>query len=128
MSNFWGRVQTVGDFLIRINSKKYLSLHKLVKKKITMDITKISNLKSKFVSREVGNELILVPLTNNVAQMSELFTLNETAKFIWENITEETTTNNLQSSMIETFDIDTETAKKDIENFLTQMEKLLANK
>ena len=93
-----------------------------------MDITKINNMKTKFVSREVGNELILVPLTNNVAQMSELFTLNETAKFIWENITEKTTASDLEAAIIETFDIDNETAKKDIENFLIQMEKLLANK
>ena len=93
-----------------------------------MDIAKISNLKSKFVSREVGNELILVPLTNNVAQMSELFTLNETARFIWENITDKTSTSNLEAAIVETFDIDNETAKNDIENFLKQMEKLLANK
>ena len=91
-----------------------------------MDIQTLFNIKSKFVAREVGNELILVPLTGNVAQMSELFTMNETAKFIWENITETTTVEDIETSMTDTFDIDAETARKDIENFLLRMEKLFA--
>jgi len=91
-----------------------------------MDIQTLFNIKSKFVAREVGNELILVPLTENVAQMSELFTMNETAKFIWENITETTTIKDIETSMTDTFDIDAETARKDIENFLLRMESLFA--
>lgn len=89
-----------------------------------MDIPTLFNIKSKFVTREVGNELILVPLTGNVAQMSELFTLNETAKFIWENITHETTAKDIENLMTNTFDIDAETARKDIENFLLRMGNL----
>ena len=53
-----------------------------------MEIESLFHLKSKFVTREVGNELIVVPLSANVAQMNELFTLNETAKVIWENLNE----------------------------------------
>ena len=89
-----------------------------------MDIQAFFNMKSTFVAREVGNELILVPLSGNVAQMSELFTLNETAKFIWENITENSTIEDIEHAMTEAFDIDSETALKDIENFLVRMEKL----
>ena len=90
-----------------------------------MDIAKLSNLKSRFVSREVGNELILVPLTGNVAKMNELFTMNETAKFIWENMNEKNTIEDLENLMTEEFDIDSETAKKDIEMFLNHLESEL---
>jgi hypothetical protein len=93
-----------------------------------MEIQSLYNLKSKFVAREVGNELILVPLTGNVAQMSEMFTMNETAKFIWENISEKTTVKELENSMTETFDIDKETAAKDIENFLKRLEIMFLKK
>jgi 2-keto-3-deoxy-L-rhamnonate aldolase RhmA len=79
-------------------------------------------MKPKFVTRQVGNELILVPLSDNVAQMSELFTLNETGRFIWENINEKTTVEVMEGLMTEAFIIDRETAKKDIENFLKQLE------
>ena len=93
-----------------------------------MDLQKIFRMKSKFVVRGVGNELILVPLTGNVAQMSELFTLNETARFIWENSTDESTIEDMENAITETFTIDRETATKDIENFLKQLEKFLIKK
>ena len=89
-----------------------------------MDLKKLVELKSKFVARQVGNELILVPLANNVAKMSELFTLNETAKFIWEISTGEMTTQQLELLMTDTFDIDQETAAKDIAAFLNHMESM----
>ena len=90
-----------------------------------MDLQKLYELKSKFVVRAVGNELILVPLTGNVAQMNELFTMNETAKFIWENLEENTTVAKLEELMTEAFDVDTETAKKDIEAFIRKLETML---
>ena len=87
-----------------------------------MNLQTLHKLKSKFVARNVGNELILVPLTANVAQMSELFTLNETGKFIWENINENSTILEIENSMIETFDIDSAIAKRDIDLFLSKLE------
>ena len=93
-----------------------------------MEIQSLYNLKSKFVAREVGSELILVPLTGNVAQMSEMFTMNETAKFIWENISEKTTVDELENSMTETFDIDREKAARDIESFLKRLEIMFLKK
>ena len=89
-----------------------------------MDIQSLYNMKSKFVAREIGNELILVPLAENVAQMSELFTMNETAKFIWENSNENVSTEDMERLMTGNFDIDAETARKDIAVFMNQMEVL----
>ena len=85
-------------------------------------------MKTKFVAREVGNELILVPLSGNVAQMNELFTMNETAKFIWENINEDSSIEDIENAMTDTFDIDKETAKKDILVFLTQLKSFFSKK
>ena len=90
-----------------------------------MDIQTLYKLKTKFVAREMDNEMILVPLTGNVAHMNELFTLNETAKFIWENTKENTTLSDIENLMTEEFDIDPETAKKDIELFLNRLESTL---
>ncbi len=90
-----------------------------------MDIQTLSSIKSKFVARQVADELVVVPLSGNVAQMNELFTLNETGKFIWENATQEITTEKLTALMTETFDIDELTAQRDIEIFLSQMDMLI---
>lgn len=90
-----------------------------------MEIESLFQLKSKFVTREVGNELIVVPLSANVAQMNELFTLNETAKVIWENLNEGIDMPTLIQTITDTFDIDKYTAEKDIESFLRRLESML---
>ena len=90
-----------------------------------MDIQLLNNLKTKFVTREVGNELIIVPLSANVAHMNELFTLNETAKFIWENLDKSNSMEGLISLVTDTFDINEETAAKDVETFLGNLERML---
>ena len=89
-----------------------------------MELKELLELKTKFVTREVGNELILVPLANNVAKMTELFTLNETAKFIWENSTEHTSMDELLNLMTGAFNIDQVTAATDINAFLNHLESL----
>ncbi|MDO9153867.1 MAG: PqqD family protein [Paludibacter sp.] len=86
-----------------------------------MDLKTIYSNKPKFVVREIGEELILVPLTGNVAKMNEMFTMNETGKFIWENINETTTVEELEKAVTDEFSIDPETAKNDIELFLIQL-------
>ncbi len=93
-----------------------------------MEIKELQQLKTKFVTREVGNELILVPLSQNVAQMSELFTMNETARFIWENSAETNSIDDMVPLMTDNFNIDQETAKKDIALFLDKLESLFAKK
>ena len=93
-----------------------------------MEIKELQALKTKFVTREVGNELILVPLSQNVAQMSELFTMNETARFIWGNSAETNSIDDMVSLMTDNFNIDKETAQKDIALFLDKLETLFAKK
>ena len=90
-----------------------------------MHIQLLNNVKSKFVTREVGNELIIVPLSANVAHMNEPFTLNETAKFIWENLDKSNSIEGLISLVTDTFDINEETATKDVETFLGKLEHML---
>ena len=92
-----------------------------------MDIQQLYRIKSKFVTRAVGDELIIVPLSGNVAQMNELFTLNETAKLIWENLDQNASLESMQMLLTETFDVDKTTALNDVESFLFRMEKLLLN-
>ena len=38
------------------------------------------------VTRKTGNEYILVPVANNIADMNSVYTLNESGAFIWELI------------------------------------------
>lgn len=89
-----------------------------------MDFNKIDQLKARFVSRKVGNELVLVPLVSNVAQMDTLFNLNETAGFLWENLEENSSVEKLKNLLLKNFEVDEETAEKDVKDFLERIEKL----
>jgi len=91
-----------------------------------MNLKSLQKIKSGFVTREVGNELVLVPLTGNVSQMNELFTMNETGRFIWENINENTTVEELAERMVETFEVSPEIATKDITGFLEKMSEMMS--
>lgn len=86
-----------------------------------MDLNKIYQSKSKFVVREIGDELILVPLTGNIAKMNEMFTMNETGKFIWENINEKTTVDDLTKAIVSEFSVDEAIAANDIELFINKV-------
>jgi hypothetical protein len=83
-------------------------------------------LKSSYVTREVGNELILVPLTENISQMNDLFTMNATGRIIWENISEDCTMQTLINKITENFDITEKKAEEDIKEFLSKMQALMA--
>lgn len=89
-----------------------------------MNFENITQLKSKFVSRKVGNEMVLVPLVSNVAQMDTLFNLNETAGFLWENLDENSSVEQLKNQLLENFEVDDATAEKDVKDFLDRIQKL----
>jgi hypothetical protein len=78
------------------------------------------------VTRAVGDELVLVPLRSDVSQMNELFTMNETGRFIWENLTDESTEEDLAAKMVEAFEVEPETAQRDLSAFLNQLIRMLA--
>ena len=90
-----------------------------------MNTENLSTLKSRFVSREVDKELILVPLTGNIAKMNEMFTLNETAKIIWENMDKVESENDLTALITDEFDVSVEIAAADVNAFIKHLETML---
>ena len=90
-----------------------------------MNIENLYKLKSRFVARKVGNEVVVVPLVNNVAQMERLYTLNETAGFLWENLDENATVESLKTALLENFEVEESVAGQDVKNFLENLKKLV---
>lgn len=89
-----------------------------------MGIQNLNFKKDQFAARKVGEELVLVPLKNNIAQMTEMFTLNPVAAFIWENINDQTTEVDLVRKIVEEFDIDIQTAKEDLMQFVSEINSI----
>lgn len=89
-----------------------------------MHIENLYKLKSRFVARRVGDELVVVPLVNNVAQMNKLYTLNETAGFLWEKLSADSTEESLVALLLENFEVEKTVAEKDVRMFLEEIVKL----
>jgi len=73
-----------------------------------------------FVEKRVGDEMILVPLSQQVAQMSEVFTLNDVGAFIWDLIAIPHTLEQLVQQVVDHFEVASQIAQNDIVAFLDQ--------
>jgi methyltransferase-like protein len=73
------------------------------------------------VTRKTGNEYVLVPITNNIADMNSVYTLNETGAFIWEQIDGKRNVEEIINALIEEYDIDKETCEEDLLSLLSDL-------
>lgn len=90
-----------------------------------MTLSELYAHKSQFAARTVGNEKVLVPLKKSIAQMNSMYTLNEVGAFIWDSIYEQTTSDELVSAIVDEFEIDSETARRDVAQFIQNMQEIL---
>ena len=93
-----------------------------------MNRQNFQQIKADFVTKEIGNELMLVPLSSNVSKMNELFTMNETGKFIWENLNGGMDMEALILNMSETFDVAPDQVRQDILLFQEKLSQMLSCK
>ncbi len=77
-------------------------------------------LNPQIIISEVAGEMVAVPLVNSVAQMNKVFTLNQTAAFIFQFTKTPKSLEEIVDAIIEEFDIDKETARQDITEILDQ--------
>jgi hypothetical protein len=86
--------------------------------------TILSHSKS-IVTTKTGNEYVLVPVANNIADMNSLYTLNETGAFIWEHINGENCVEDIINEMMTEYEVDFVTASNDVFLFINDMRKYL---
>jgi Coenzyme PQQ synthesis protein D (PqqD) len=77
------------------------------------------------VTRKTGNEYVLVPITNNIADMNSVYTLNETGAFIWEQIDGKRSVEDIIIELTNEYDIDKQNAESDVFTFIENMSKYL---
>ncbi len=79
----------------------------------------------RIVTRKTGNEYVLVPVANNIADMDSVYTLNESGAFIWELIDGKRNVEEIISVVTHEFDTDGETARADVISFLENLKDYL---
>ncbi len=77
------------------------------------------------VFRRINEEFLLIPLTNNIADMNSLYRLTETGAFIWEMIDGELAISDITSKIVEEFDVEADIAEKDTLGFFREIQEFL---
>ncbi|MDK2842085.1 MAG: hypothetical protein PWQ17_1590 [Anaerophaga sp.] len=72
----------------------------------------------KFVTRMMGNEMVMVPLSDRVADMTSVLTLNEVGADILKAFEKPCTINDVIKKLLDIYEIDEETLTFDIQTFV----------
>ena len=76
-----------------------------------------------FILREIAGECILVPTGKTSQEFNGMITVSDTARFIWENLEKTDSFQELVELMLEEYEIDEETAKRDAAGLITALLK-----
>lgn len=90
-----------------------------------ISVSSIPSHSPRVVFRRINDECLLIPLTDNIADMDSLYRLNETGVFIWEAIDGKRDIRDITARMAEEFDVGTDEAENDILEFLEQVRGFL---
>ena len=82
---------------------------------------KIYKKKEAVVSREIAEETILVPVRGQLADMQKIFSLNQTAEYIWKNLDGKKTLNEILDELLAHFEVEKGEAETDISEFITDL-------
>jgi hypothetical protein len=89
------------------------------------DLKSIPSRSPLVVTRKTGNEYVLVPIADNIADMDSVYTLNETGAFLWELIDGRKSVKDLIENLVTEYNTDNKTATEDVLSFIDEMSKYL---
>lgn len=72
------------------------------------------------VIRKVGDEMVIVPLVNSVADMTRVLTLNETGTAIMEALDGQTSLKEVTTKLLDQFDVESTELQDDLQHFITE--------
>ena len=74
-----------------------------------------------FIHRRIAGNDVLVSIGGAISGFNGYMELNGTAAFIWDYIREPKTSGEVKAALLEEFEIDEQTAEKDIDEFLAML-------
>ncbi len=76
------------------------------------------------VAREIAGENILIPVGKTALRLHGMINVSESGRMIWDRLKEECTESDLVDMLLAEYDVDRETAQKDVAEFLDRMREL----
>lgn len=80
-------------------------------------------LKEGFVLRCVGGHSIVVPVGAQTVDFNCMITLNETGAFLWQQLLEERTVEELTSALLDEYEVEPATAAADVARFIEKLQQ-----
>lgn len=78
------------------------------------------------VTRQIDKETMLVPVIKTSDDINCLYTLNETAAFVWNMIDGKRTVGDLKKEILKKFDTTPQNMEKKLENLIRDLKKIKA--
>lgn len=78
-------------------------------------------IKDGYLLREVAGSFIVVPIGEGAIDFSGVISLNEVGAFLWHVLEKDSTDEELLQAILNEYDIDSETAKNDIAEFVEKL-------
>lgn len=79
-----------------------------------------------FIFRMILDEGILIPIRKDVADLDSIFTLNDVGASIWQQLEQPHTIEDIQTKLLEEYDVDPEILQQDLQSYLEDMIKINA--
>lgn len=79
--------------------------------------------KENYLLHSVAGQNVIVPVGDACKDFNGMLTVNETGKFIWEQLAEETTVEKLVQALLAEYDVSADTAEQDVQKFLDGLHK-----
>lgn len=89
-----------------------------------MELTKSYYKDSSMVARRVADEVVLVPIRQNVGDLQCIYTLNDVGARIWELLDSKGTMVDIVSAVTKEYGVEQPKAEADLADFLAQLESI----
>ena len=81
-------------------------------------------IKKELIKRDIAGDTVLVPVGKTVYESNGLFILNELGGFLWDLLPETENEDALVAAVLREYDVDGETARQDIAEFLDKLRQM----
>ncbi len=78
-------------------------------------------IKDGFELREIADNYVVIPVESKVVDFSSMIMLNEVSAFLWLQLLEDKSENDLLKAVLSEYDVDKETAASDIKVFIKEL-------
>lgn len=91
-----------------------------------MDENKVFKKSEEVVVREVGGEVVCMPLYSSSDEMSYIYTFNKTTAALWELIDGKRTLGRIKERLLDTYDVDDSTLTKQLAGTIKDLKSIKA--